>query len=261
MDQTYPNIEITIVDDSKKNRKTQIKEWMKKYEKSYERSLLYIHNGIRVGGNRARNQGFRESNGSFKEPLDDDDLWYNDKTSLQVEFLLKHPSFPLVVCYSNDLRFNMSRISKPPNIINHKMILKSFNLSSTSSYMLRDYPLQLLKKQDGSIFDENLVSGQEYDLAIRLTEHHDAGCIPKVLMIQDTSDEQISHNWNKKITGMMQLIQKHKWRYQKLGIMENLFFMVKTVGVLSMFAGAYVVGDRVYKVLTPAKKVYEAGGL
>lgn len=89
-----------------------------------------------------RNIGIERSNGDFIAFLDDDDIWMVDKLEEQVKLMGKNPDVPLVVCYSRDMRFNQDIIHKPPDIITHEMILKSFNLSSTSSYMARRYPLE-----------------------------------------------------------------------------------------------------------------------
>jgi hypothetical protein len=107
-----------------------------------------------------------------------------------------HKDIGLVICYSLDKRFGMERISKPPERITHEYILKSFNLSSSSSYLVRKCALD-----DVGGFDTLLPSAQEYDLAIRLSKTYPVWCIPEVLMIQHATKGQISENWRRKIKG------------------------------------------------------------
>jgi glycosyltransferase involved in cell wall biosynthesis len=85
----------------------------------------------------ARNIGTSKAKGEFVAYLDDDDTWYPTKIEKQVQYLIDHPQVPLVICYSDDKRRQDGRISRPPQIVDHKELIKGFNLSSTSSYVVR----------------------------------------------------------------------------------------------------------------------------
>jgi len=165
--------------------------------------------------------------------------------------MMKHPWTPLCITYSHDLRFNHDRINKPPRVVTHKELIKSFNLSSTSSYLVRKYALDITRKIDGYYFDETLKSGQEYDLAIRITKNeHDVITIEEPLITQYSSDSQISENWSRKITGIMQLYKKH---HQEYSFIDH----IKTIGLLALFASAFILGNRIYSLIIPIKEVYE----
>lgn len=218
--QTYPNIEIITVTD---------------------------------GNNacEARNIGISKSNGEFLAFLDDDDMWEPIKVEKQVHEMLSHSWCPLCITYSHDLRFNQDRINKPPRVITHKEIIKSFNLSSTSSYLVRKKSLDILKKEEGHYFDESLKSGQEYDLAIRLTKNgHDVITVEEPLITQYSTDDSISENWGNKISGIMRMYTKHHKEYQ-------IFDHIKTLGLFGLFSFGYIFGNKIYKIIIPIKELYE----
>ena len=177
--QTYKNIEIiTIVDDT-------------------------------INSNQARNRGVKLANGDFIAFLDDDDTWHPEKIERQMDVMLRHPNIALVTCYSRDFRYG-EYVDKPPKRVTQEDVLNSLCYSSTSTYLVRKYALDVVGG-----FDETLPSAQEYDLAIRLLEYHGALCIPEVLVVQNKTKNQTSLNIKKKIKGLLMVYEKHKGRFIK----------------------------------------------
>lgn len=199
-----------------------------------------------INANQARNRGLKEGRGEFIALLDDDDEWLPQKNDKQIMEMREHPECPLCVTYSKDLRFGMVRIAKPPNIVTRKDILKSFNISSSSTYMIRASALDKI-----GFFDESLPSSQEYDLAIRLASVGDIRCVPEVLVVQNESVGQISRNWKKKIQGTIGIYKKYHSEY-------NITGHVKFIGLISMFFLGYLFGTKIYKILIPLKERYES---
>ena len=194
-----------------------------------------------------RNIGIERSNGEFVAFLDDDDEWLPEKIEKQMALMIQHPQCPLVICHSLDLRFGKHRISSPPNIIKHRSLIRSFNLSSTSSYLCRKKHIDIVGG-----FDTSFRSAQEYDLALQLSIIGDGlvRCVPKVLMIQHSSIDQISENWRRKIEGIMDIYKKYNHEYRMID-------HAKTVGLLIFFFLGYLFGNRIYRVLIPLKTLYE----
>lgn len=206
-----------------------------------------------------RNIGISRAHGDFIAFLDDDDTWDPTKIEKQVDYLLKHPSVCLVICYSLDLRRNPSRVSRPPSVITHSDLVKGFNLSSTSSYLVRDISLRYLKQMTGTWFDESLPCGHEYDLALRLSleymsQFHDIHCIPEVLMTQYKTPGQISENWGKKVRGQYHFMSKWGHEY---GVLEYC----KRIGLVGLFWLGYVFGDRVMIPINVMKEFHERGNI
>jgi len=164
----------------------------------------------------------------------------------------KNENVGLVVCYSLDKRFGMSRISKPQKNVSFNDLLKSFNLSSTSSYVLRKKALKKI-----GFFDVSLPSAQEYDLALRLARVYEIRTVPEVLMIQNASTGQISTNWVKKIKGILALYSKYGKYYSNLGLKLGIINHLKVVGLVGLFFGGFFLGNNIYKIITPFKEMYE----
>lgn len=91
LSQTYPSIEIIIVDDNGLGNKFQV-ETQKKLQKYIdERKIIYIPHEVNKNGAAARNTGFRASKGEYINFLDDDDVLMPEKIEKQVNFLEKQP--------------------------------------------------------------------------------------------------------------------------------------------------------------------------
>ena len=236
--QTYKDIEIIIVDDTKKSQQEMIDSY-------HDDRIVYVHNANPQGSPIARNIGIEKSKSEYIAFLDDDDEWYPTKIEKQMQLMMSHPNIGLVICYSLDKRFGRERINIPPEVITHRMVLKSFNLSSTSSYLVRK---DVIDESGG--FDTSLPSAQEYDLAIQLSKNYKVCCIPEVLMIQYSTDGQISENWGRKIKGIMALYGKYHKEY-------DIIDHVKTVGLLCLFSFGFLLGNRIYNVIIPMKERYE----
>lgn len=85
--QTYPNIEIIVVDDNQENSeyrgKTEIV--MKKYENND--NIIYIKNKKNLGGSESRNVGIKAASGEYISFLDDDDEYENNKIEKQMSLM------------------------------------------------------------------------------------------------------------------------------------------------------------------------------
>jgi len=197
-----------------------------------------------------RNIGIKKAKGDFIAFLDDDDTWEPTKIEKQLKLMYQYPDCLLVTCYSHDKRFGQDKINKPPEVITQRKIINSFNYSSTSTYFIRSYPLKLIKG-----FDESLVSAQEYELAIRISDMHNPRCVPEILVIQNSTDGQISEDWSKKAKGIRQVYKKHKDLFLKSSPLNRL----KLYGLFTVFYMGHIIGNKIYKLLSPMKKIYEKG--
>jgi len=207
-----------------------------------------------TGGNNAceaRNLAIHRANGDFIAFLDDDDTWEQTKIEKQVTHMLKNPECPLVIHWSNDLRVGDGRINKPPRIIPFRELIKGFQLSSTSSYMVRKAVLDEIEREYEHIYDAQFPSGQEYDLALRITKKFGAiHCIPEALMTQYKTAGQISENWGNKIRTQFLFMQK--W-----GQYYSLIDYIKRIGVAGLFFGGFFLGDKIMYLINFAKKRFE----
>jgi len=219
-DQTYDNIEIIMVNEG-------------------------------LPATTQRNIGITRSHGDFIAFLDDDDTWKPTKIEKQVKYLLEHPECFLVIHWSYDKRVGKGRINKPPLQIYFSDLIKGFQLSSTSSYMVRKSALKEMELIYGSIFDTNLLTGHEYDLAIRLCKQFGGiHCIQETLMTQYKTPGQISENWGKKIRSQFMFIDK--W-----GEYYSVVDYCKRLGLSGLFFFGFFIGDRVMYPINFMKKRFE----
>ncbi|MDB8545633.1 glycosyltransferase [Turicibacter sanguinis] len=85
--QTYPNVEIIIVDDNANEL------WNDKVEKIIERyahlnRITYIQNKTNQGSASTRNIGIRAAQGEYVTFLDDDDIYLPDKITNQIKHMI-----------------------------------------------------------------------------------------------------------------------------------------------------------------------------
>jgi glycosyltransferase involved in cell wall biosynthesis len=243
--QTYKNIEIVIVDDTSyvDNRKI--------VDSFNDDRILYFKNKKNMGAPFSRNKGIKEAKGEYVAFLDDDDEWKPEKLVKQLKEF-SDENVGLVVCYSLDKRFGMTRVSKPKEKVSFTDLLKSFNLSSTSSYVVLKKAIEKV-----GFFDEKLPSAQEYDLAIRIAKYFEVRTVQEVLMIQNASEGQISTNWTKKIKGILALYSKYGKDYSRLGLKLGFMNHLKVAGLVCLFFGGFLLGNKIYKIIIPIKERYE----
>ncbi len=283
--QTYKDIEIIIVDDTRESQQEMIDSYR-------DDRIVYIHNANPQGAPIARNIGIAQAKGKYIAPLDDDDELMPEKTELQVRVLKKFKHVGLCVCWMLDKRFGQTRINRTPEVINHDYVLDAFNLQSTSAYMFRkdslikiarkninneiiermcgrcvidnrcweDYEVGIWNKKElrcekvrkelekeKQYFDTSLPSAQEYDLAIRISEDAPIISISKVLVVQNATEGQISENWTRKIRGILAIRKKHKGDYK-------LSHHIKAYGLVAVYSMGYIFGNRIYGLLTYFKE-------
>lgn len=232
--QTYSNIEIIVVDDANDAATFAL------IGKDPEVTLLI--NETNKGGCYSRNRGFRESKGAYINFLDDDDILYPTKIEKQISHYLNNPRnidrLGMVTCHTNDGRTGEILVMR--NRFSgdvHKRILSKFLLHGTETIL---YIREALERVQG--FDEELVSSQEYDLQIRVSEYYTIDYVDEILTERFISVDQISVNFDKKLKGAKQIYQKHKAAYKKYGIGYALRLALKYQLLFMKYRIAKVMG-------------------
>lgn len=105
--QTYPNLEIIVVDDNanfpeyrEKNR-----ELLRKYPE-----VILVENKKNLGGGLARNEGIKIAKGKFIAFLDDDDEYLPTKIEKQYDLYkkLNNDNIAMIYCYANMINVDKS---------------------------------------------------------------------------------------------------------------------------------------------------------
>lgn len=155
--QTYPNIEIIIIDDGSTD---QTKEII--YQHGDCRIKLYSLN--RVGQTRATNFGISKSNGEFIQYLDADDYLSYDKISNQYNLIHKEKE-TIVYCKWASVIDNQIYINDQNRLFKQQDKTEWFHnqfyhgeMLANSSYLI---PRSVIKK--AGLYDENLNYNNDFD--------------------------------------------------------------------------------------------------
>jgi len=256
--QIYNNLEILVVDgaNSKENKKI-----VNKFRKDDKR-IKYVsvepeavdYPGAK-GVQHARNVGCKLAKGKFIAMLDDDDEWTNDKLQRQIILFYLYPDdCALVTCFTRIYTEDGYFVDKTKREIKYKDLLQNFNLSSTSSYLLRKDKLE-----EVGWWDEDVRGMHEYDIALKLSKKgYRIFAISDDLMIRNRNyDEQLgSIYW--KISEQFEFWNRYGEDVVKyLGLLGTFKRGLITVGLIGIYCLGYVFQNRIWKVIYPVKSFYE----
>lgn len=268
VNQTYQNLEILVVDgaNSKENEKA-IKKIVDKRIKYLMVEPEAVNMYSQYGMQHARNVGCKLAKGKYIAMLDDDDIWSPEKTEKQVNIFengvptpagIGLESIGLVTCYNKIVSGNTEVIDKPKIRPTYEDLLKSFNLSSTSTFMMRRDVLEEI-----GWWNEKLRGMHEYDLALKITKKgYQIYSIPEPLMTRERISNTDAKYYYIKIAEVFDL-----WHYfgkdflSYIGIKGFIFNAFKTVMLFGIFLSGYIIKERVWEIIYPLKVLYEQGEL
>ena len=167
LNQTYPNVEVVLVNDNNPDDEytQQVEKKLEKY--SGDARIRFIKQEHHTNGAIARNVGIKASSGEFVGFLDDDDEWEEDKAMVQVDFLNNNPEYGGCACLARSFQSGELFSADPP--------YKSGNIQFD---VLRRYPVvgtpSLLARRDvllkSPMFNPNLKRHQDSQFYIELLE-------------------------------------------------------------------------------------------
>jgi len=261
LNQSYQNFEVIVVDGACSSEN---KRKVARYKRYAPNTIKYLpvepeavdyvsYKGIQ----HSRNVGCKAAKGKFVAMLDDDDSWEIDKLKKQIKKIKEKPKIGIVLCHTKILTEDGSFIDRTKEIPTYIDLLKSFNLSSTSSYLIR----RELLEQVG-YWNEDLRGMHEYDIALKITKlGYDIYTIPEPLMIRNRISNitiESGHYYFFKIAEIFDL-----WKYygkdfiSKIGVKGFLLNAMKTILLVSLFSFGYIVKEKIWRIIYPLKKLYE----
>ncbi|MCS3638173.1 glycosyltransferase family 2 protein [Salinibacter ruber] len=206
--QSYPNIEIIVVDDGSEDNTGQVVSDMTR------ENLVYCRHDINRGAPAARNTGLEQSSGDYIAFLDSDDEWTRDKISKQVS-LLKDSRPKVGMCYTGVV-FNENgqevyscptqKDSDISNLVYRNMI------GGYSSVMVKPNVLETVGN-----FDERLKGRQDLDMWLRISKQYEIQFVKEPLTIINKRKDisRISNNLITKAISFIQFYKKHKDEIEK----------------------------------------------
>lgn len=230
--QTYPEIEVIIVDDASTD---DTKDVVQSFTDSRIQYLRHFEN---MGGGTARNTGIKVSRGEYLAFLDSDDEWLPDKLERQVQLFESLPnSYGLVYCgffvRSKDGKIIKGRPPEKRGDIFFDMLSRNV-IGTLSVAMIKK---EFIDKIDG--FDEDLNCRQDYDLYLRLTRICKCDFIinPLVVYSEQYSISRISNSKRALVVGHQKIFRKHGAEIRKLPPEMKAIYFAR-VGSILIEAGA-----------------------
>lgn len=231
-DQTYPNIELIVVDDhSPKPAEDTLAT-----ESFDDLDLVCLRHEENRGANQARNTGIRESDGEYIALLDDDDDWRPEKLSRQVEVFENSDDDVGVVytgCeydygdYTRDVIFTCEG-----DVTEDLLVGKSFGEFST--LMVRTDVVF-----EAGLPDERFPSWQDREWLIRLSQHTEFRVIRELLTRRHCpeGEERISNNYTeKRDVSFPLLVEKHRDLARSYGRKYERAFLASLLFILGQEA-------------------------
>ena len=190
LNQTYPNIEIIVVDDNDPDSsyRKQTSDLLAPYLEKNS-NLFYILHEKNKNGSAARNTGIKHSSGEFISFLDDDDEYEKNRIEICVKELNSQQEYNAI--YTNVKMFRDGR-----NTINFKVKNRGFAwkelmlddgmLGSGSNIFIRRSVVD-----DIGFFDESFSRKQDVEFMVRVLFKHRILPVDKFLLIKHLDNKNV----------------------------------------------------------------------
>ncbi|MDY6950923.1 MAG: glycosyltransferase [Thermodesulfobacteriota bacterium] len=200
--QTYRRIEIIVVDDGSTDDTRQVL-------KKYENKIKYIYQD-RAERSKARNRGFRYSQGEYIAFLDSDDIWLPQKIEKQVKVLNERQDVGLVYVdvqfidakgepHSGGARWD----TRKRDVLYEDLMTNNIVTGTTSSAMIRRSCLDKV-----GLFDETMNTCEDLDLYRRISEYYPFHAIASPLVRFRVHDTNTQRNASAMARGWETIVKK-----------------------------------------------------
>lgn len=196
--QTFQDFEIIVVDDASSDN---TREVINKY---CDERIFYLYHEKNRGVSAARNTGLMHAAGQFVSFLDSDDEWLQEKLMKQVN-ALNYSSDRVGLVYSGYRRGNGDKLSTMPKAHGDlsRVIFTGDCIDGTP--LIRKVCFLRV-----GFYDEEMTSGQDWDMWIRLSQQYHFNAVPEVLVLYYPQKDSITKNRMAKLKGYERLSMKYK---------------------------------------------------
>lgn len=175
--QTYPNIEIIVVDDNAEF--PEYREKNKQMAKKHSQ-VIFLENKQNLGGGLTRNEGIKHAKGKFIAFLDDDDEYLPEKLEKQYNLYkkLKNNNIAMIYCYAKMINLDQSSYIRKVDIEGTPLIENVTNCIAATSWWF--CPKEKLEEVGGF---EDISSRQDASLLLKfLLKEYEIYRVPEVLL-------------------------------------------------------------------------------
>jgi len=175
--QTWKDFEVIVVDDgSNDNTEEILKKWCSKNSRT-----RYVKFDVNRGISAARNAGISNSDSEYIAFLDSDDRWHPTKLEEQMRVFQNSSDIIGLIHTGYTIHELNGRVQhKFPRFegdVFRRLLSEGKNFILISSVIV---PRKIL--DDVGLFDEHLISSQDYDLWLRITKKYPVRFVPKLLV-------------------------------------------------------------------------------
>ena len=208
LQQTYPHIEIIIVDDGSDDETPSI---LKSFNNNPKVKTI---RQVNSGAASARNRGISMATGPFIAFLDSDDLWLPNKLELQIS-LFQNPDVHIVYSDRENIDESDNKIScrKLTHYRGRKLSgqLLFENFIPMSSAIIRKEVFQKVKS-----FDITLSRSEDIDFWLKASVYFGIDYVDKALVLHRLRDDQLTQNKAKCIESSLEIQRRFIKKYENV---------------------------------------------
>lgn len=201
--QTYPNIEVIVVDDNGLGTKEQV--LTERMVRGYP-EVKYIAHQYNINGSAARNTGMREASGRYVALLDDDDEFLPNKIEKQFNMMQESGAS---VCYTGQKIVFSSGIEREeiPQIqgfVFSQVIQRKVEAPTSVLMFERETALSI------GGFDETFSRHQDWEFLDRMAYRYEIACVPEICVVRYIIDRNIAKDSKQYIARRVFYLEKQK---------------------------------------------------
>ena len=135
INQTFKNWKLFIVDDNSDNK---TKDILRKYNSNNKIKIIWLKKNKGVAF--CRNLALRYSSSNYLAFIDSDDIWYQEKLSDQLIFMIKNNykfSYTYYETFRNTLK-STKKVIKPPEKFNFDSFIKNTSIATSTMIIKKD---------------------------------------------------------------------------------------------------------------------------
>ena len=190
LNQTYPNIELIIVDDGSTDESVNL---IQQYKLPASQILLLPEKG---GPSRSRNLGINRAKGDYVAFLDSDDYWRIDKVSKQIDFIRQNSldgAYSVVELL--DIEQSTRILSENPKIQFSTFIGSPLGIGG---FLMSTLLIHRSVFSASGFFDPDLYHGEDLDFAARIFRDAEIKCLEVPLSTIRRHPSSLSGSFNSK---------------------------------------------------------------